>query len=108
MTRIASIAASLVSALVGLVAAQTAVGLLSCFGDSCSYELRGYTTHGPGALYAVMGGAAALVVVLALAACGTGLRATIACGRLRPVLLSLALALGGMAAFAGALNVASA
>ena len=106
--RLAALLASVVSGLAALIAATTAMGLFGCYGDSCSYELRGYTTHGATALYGLMGSAAALVAVTALVGCGVGLRACFAGGRPRPALVLLALVLGGTAAFAVALRHASA
>jgi len=108
LRRLAALSASVVSGLAALIAATTASGLLGCYGDSCSYELRGYTTHGPTALYGVMASAAALLAVIALVACGVGLRGCLTGGRLRPSMLFLALVLGGTAAFASALHQASA
>jgi hypothetical protein len=106
--RVAALSASAVSGLVALIATTTATGLLGCYSDACSYELRGYTTHGPTAVYGVMAGCAALLAVIALVACGVGLRGCLAGGRLRPALMFLALVLGGTAAFAFALHQASA
>ena len=105
MQRFAVLAAGAVSAAVAVVAAVTAAGLFRCYGDSCSYELRGYPSHGPGAVYGVMGGAAALLALTALMACCVAFSR-----RLRPALASLALALvlGGTAAFAAAMHAASA
>src|SRR4051794_22992335 len=106
--RLACLCASVVSALVALIAATTATGLLGCYGDSCSYELRGYTAHGPNALYGVMGGAAGLLATVALVGCAVGLRGGIGAGRARPALVLLAVVVSGTAAFAFALHGASA
>jgi hypothetical protein len=106
--RVTCFAISAISALVALVGAVTAAGLFRCYGDSCSYELHGYAAHGPNALYGVMGGAAAVLAVIALAGCVVGLRGGARGGRLRPVLAILALVLGSGAVFAVAAGTASA
>ena len=104
--RIGCLAASAASGVIAVVAGTTAIGLLACYGSTCSYELRGYDYDGPHALYGVMAGAAGFLAVIALVGCVFGLRALVA-ARARSAVRWLALVLGCAAAFAVALQAAS-
>ena len=82
------------------------MGLLACYGSTCSYELRGYDYDGPHALYGVMAFSVVLLTVIALVGCVFGLRALVAASA-RSAVRWLAGVLGCTAAFAVALHAAS-
>ena len=104
--RVVCLAASAVSGLIAVAAGTTGMGLLACYGSTCSYELRGYDYDGPHALYGVMGGSAVLLAVIALVGCVFGLRALVAASAWSAVRW-LAVVLGCTAGFAVALHGAS-
>jgi hypothetical protein len=103
---VACFAASVVSGLIAVVAGAAAIGLVACYGSTCSYELRGYDYDGPHALYGVLGGSALLLAVIALVGCAFSLRA-FAAGSARSALRWLALVVSSAVAFSVAIQAAS-
>ncbi len=106
MRRFGALAIGALAIGLAVLAGETAVGLFGCYGESCSYELRGYTPDGPGANYGVLGGLAALVAVIALAAAALALRAAVVARGVKPAVTCALVALAAMAVFVVAIETA--